>query len=56
MINRLTNVPIIMAPIIAMANGFCSSDPMSELNNIGMRAKMDVSEVITMDRRRFSPA
>ena len=56
MMKRLTSVPTVRAPIIAMARGFCSSEPRSLLNNTGSKAKTDVSEVITMERRRRVPA
>ena len=56
MINRLTAVPIDIVPIMAMDNGFCSSEPISEENNSGTMAKIVVSEVMIMGRRRLRPA
>ena len=54
--NRLTAVPIDIVPIMAMDNGFCSSEPISEENNSGTMAKIVVSEVMIMGRRRLRPA
>ena len=54
--NRLTAVPIDIVPIMAMDNGFCSSEPISEENNSGTMAKIVVSEVIIIGRRRLRPA
>lgn len=55
MINRLTAVPIDIVPIMAMDNGFCSSEPISEENKSGTMAKIVVSEVMIMGRRRLRP-
>lgn len=46
MIKRLTAVPMDIVPIMAIDNGFCSSDPISEENSNGTMAKMVVSEVM----------
>ena len=54
--NRLTAVPIDIVPIMAMDNGFCSSEPISEENKSGTMAKTVVSEVMIMGRRRLRPA
>lgn len=54
--NRLTSVPINIAPIIAIESGFCNSDPISKENNNGTIAKMVVSEVIIMGRNLRLPA
>ena len=54
--NRLTNVPNNMEPIIAMASGFCSSDPISWEKSNGTIAIMVVNEVMIIGRRRRTPA
>ena len=36
--NKLTNVPMNIAPIMAMESGFCNSDPMSNENSNGTMA------------------
>ena len=56
MMNKLTNVPNSMEPIMAIANGFWSSEPMSDANNSGTIAMMVVSEVMTIARKRRVPA
>ena len=38
--NKLTNVPTTIEPIMAIDNGFCNSDPISEVNNNGTIAKI----------------
>ena len=45
-----------MEPIMAMDNGFCNSDPMSEVKSSGTMAKMVVSEVMIIGRKRLRPA
>ena len=45
-----------MEPIMAMANGFCSAEPMSEAKSSGTMAIMVVSEVMMMGRKRRTPA
>ena len=54
--NRLTNVPNSMEPIMAIANGFCSSEPISDENSNGTIAMMVVSEVMIIGRKRRTPA
>lgn len=46
MIKRLTRVPMLMEPIMAIDNGLCISEPMSDVNSSGTIAKMVVSDVI----------
>ena len=53
---RLTAVPIDIVPIMAIDSGFCSSDPISEENSNGTIAKIVVSEVMIIGRRRLRPA
>ena len=50
MIKRLTAVPMDIVPIMAIDNGFCSSDPISEENSNGTMAKIVVSEVMIIGR------
>ena len=45
MTKRLTAVPMIMAEIIAIDNGFCNSLPISKVNNKGTIPKIVVNEV-----------
>ena len=40
--NKLTNVPNSIEPIMAIANGFWSSEPMSEAKSTGIMAMMVV--------------
>ena len=54
--NRLTSVPNNIEPIMAMANGFCNSDPKSEEKSNGTIAMMVVNEVIIIGRKRRIPA
>ena len=54
--NKLTNVPTNIAPIIAMESGFCNSDPMSNENNNGTMANMVVSDVMMIGRNLLRPA
>ena len=56
MINKLTAVPIDIVPIIAIDNGFCNSEPISEEKSSGTIAKMVVSEVMIIGRKRLRPA
>ena len=56
MINKLTVVPIDIVPIIAIDNGFCNSEPISEEKSSGTIAKMVVSEVMIIGRKRLRPA
>lgn len=53
MINKLTVVPIDIVPIIAIDNGFCNSEPISEEKSSGTIAKMVVSEVMIIGRKRL---
>ena len=50
------SVPTTIDPIMAIASGRCSSEPISEVNSIGTIAKIVVSEVMMMGRRRRTPA
>ena len=54
--NKLTNVPTNIAPIIAMESGFCNSDPMSNENSNGTMANMVVSDVMMIGRSLLRPA
>ena len=54
--NKLTSVPNSMEPIMAMANGFCNADPMSEAKSNGTMAMIVVSEVMIIGRKRRTPA
>ena len=54
--NKLTSVPINIAPIMAMESGFCNSEPISKENSNGTIAKMVVSEVMMMGRSLRLPA
>ena len=54
--NRLTSVPNNMEPIIAMANGFCNAEPISEEKSNGTIAMMVVNEVMIIGRKRRIPA
>ena len=54
--NKLTSVPNSMEPIMAIAKGFWSSDPISDANNSGTIAMMVVSEVMIIGRKRRVPA
>ena len=54
--NKLTNVPTNIAPIIAMESGFCNSDPMSNENSNGTMANMVVSDVMIIGNKRSRPA
>ena len=44
--NRLTAVPTDIVPIMAIDNGFCNSEPISDENSNGTIAKIVVSEVM----------
>lgn len=48
-------VPKVIAPIMAMESGRCSSEPISEVNSSGTMAKIVVSVVMTIARKRFLP-
>ena len=52
----LTKVPTVIEPIMAMASGRWSSDPISDVKRVGTMAKMVVSEVIMIAVRRRWPA
>lgn len=52
----LTKVPITIEPIMAMASGRCSSEPMSSVKSSGTMAAMVVSEVMIMGRNLRIPA
>lgn len=54
--NRLTSVPNNIEPIIAIANGFCNSEPISEEKSNGTMAIMVVNEVMIIGRKRQIPA
>ena len=54
--NRLTNVPTNIVPIIAIDRGFCNSDPISNENSNGTIARMVVNEVMMIGRSRLRPA
>ncbi len=54
--NRLTAVPMDIVPIMAIDNGFCSSEPISDENSNGTIAKIVVSEVMIIGRKRLRPA
>ena len=54
--NKLTNVPNNIEPIIAMASGFCNSEPMSCEKSNGTIAIMVVNEVMIIGRKRRIPA
>ena len=56
MINKLTKVPTIIEPIMAMDKGFCISDPISEVNSNGTIAKTVVSEVMIIALNLRLPA
>lgn len=54
--NKLTNVPTTIEPIMAIDNGFCNSDPISEVNNNGTIAKIVVNDVMIIALKRLLPA
>ena len=54
--NRLTNVPNSIEPIMAMDKGFCKAEPMSEENNNGTIAIIVVNDVMMIGRKRRLPA
>ena len=54
--NRLTAVPTDIVPIMAIDNGFCNSEPISDENSNGTIAKIVVSEVMIIGRKRLRPA
>ena len=54
--NRLTSVPNNIEPIIAMANGFCNAEPISEEKSNGTIAMTVVNEVMIIGRKRRIPA
>lgn len=54
--NRLTSVPNNIEPIIAIANGFYNSEPISEEKSNGTMAIMVVNEVMIIGRKRRIPA
>ena len=54
--NKLTSVPNNIEPIMAMANGFCSSEPISEEKSNGTIAMIVVNEVMIIGRKRRIPA
>ena len=56
MINKLTKVPTTIEPIMAIDNGFCISDPISEVNSNGTIAKTVVSEVMIIALNLRLPA
>lgn len=56
MIKILTIVPIVIDPIIVIARGRCNSDPRSLENRTGIIAKIVVSDVIIIGRKRLIPA
>ena len=53
--NRLTNVPATMPTIRVNDNGYCKAEPISPRLRKGRMAKMVVSEVMTMGRKRLCP-
>ena len=54
--NKLTNVPTNMAPIMAMERGFCNSEPISKENSNGTIAKIVVNDVMIIGRSLLRPA
>ena len=54
--NKLTSVPNNIEPIMAMANGFCNSEPISEEKSNGTMAMIVVYVVMIFGRRRRIPA
>ena len=46
---------MLIALIMAMASGFCNSDPMSNVNRIGIIEKRDVSAVMMIALNRLTP-
>ena len=56
MMNRLTAVPTDIVPIMAIDNGFCNSEPISDENSNGTIAKIVVSEVMIIALNLRLPA
>ena len=54
--NRLTAVPTDIVPIMAIDNGFCNSEPISDENSNGTIAKIVVSEVMIIALNLRLPA
>ena len=55
-IKILTSVPTTIDPIMATASGRCSWLPMSSVKSIGTIARIVVSDVMIIGRRRRVPA
>ena len=53
--NRLTNVPATIPTIRVNDNGYCKADPISPRLRKGRMARIVVSEVMTMGRKRLCP-